>query len=109
MPGNQKKLAVSKFPLRLMPSMRRIAENFSAKEGVSLNQFINIAVAEKLAHLQHEEWLLHRPKATNALITRALDILDRPTANLTADFDQLPEGYASVRRKSPGNGRKRRP
>jgi hypothetical protein len=104
MPGSQKKLGVSKFPLRLMPSMRRVAEDFSQKEGVSLNQFINIALAEKLAHLQHQEWLVQRPKATNALVARALDILDRPTANATADFDRLPDGYVSVRRKPSGKG-----
>ena len=51
-----RKTAIPKFPLRLMPSVRRTAEVFSAKEGVSLNQFINVAVAEKLAHLEHEEW-----------------------------------------------------
>jgi predicted HicB family RNase H-like nuclease len=55
MPTNSKKVTVNKFPLRLMPSVRRVAEDFSQKEGVSLNQFINVAVAEKLAHLQHEE------------------------------------------------------
>lgn len=78
---NQKRFAVSKFPLRLMPSVRRVAENFSRKEGVSLNQFTNVAVAEKLAHLQHTEWVALRPKASNALISRALDILDRPTTS----------------------------
>jgi predicted HicB family RNase H-like nuclease len=35
-----------------MPSVRRVAEDFSLKEGVSLNQFINVAVAEKIVHLQ---------------------------------------------------------
>ena len=52
-----RKAAIPKFPLRLMPSVRRTAEAFSEKEGVSLNQFINVAVAEKLAHLEHEEWM----------------------------------------------------
>ena len=99
MPVSQKKVAVSKFPLRLMPSVRRIAEDFSQKEGVSLNQFINIAVAEKLAHLQHEEWLAHRPKATDSLITRAIEILDRPTSHPVEEFDKTPAGYASVRSK----------
>ncbi len=102
MPVSQKKVAVSKFPLRLMPSVRRVAENFSQKEGVSLNQFINIAVAEKLAHLQHEEWLAHRPKASAALIAKALDILDRPSGHAPEDFDRIPDGYVSVRRKSAG-------
>jgi len=50
MPIRQKKSAASKFPLRLMPSLRKGAKTFSQKEGVSLNQFINVAVAEKLAH-----------------------------------------------------------
>jgi hypothetical protein len=62
-----------------------------------LNQFINIAVAEKLAHLQHEEWLTHRPKISDALAARALKILDRPTSHPTDSFDKLPSGYRSVR------------
>ena len=102
MPVSQKKVAVSKFPLRLMPSVRRVAETFSQKEGVSLNQFINIAVAEKLAHLQHEEWLARRPKAGVALIAEALDILGRPTGQAPEDFDKIPNGYVSVRRKYAG-------
>ncbi len=46
MPVSQKKakVTVSKFPLRLMPSVRQGAEKLSAREGVSLNQFINVAV-----------------------------------------------------------------
>ena len=104
MPANRKKSVIGKFPLRLMPSVRRVAENFSDGEGVSLNQFINIAVAEKLAHLQHEEWLAHRPKATDVLIAEALHILDRPTAHPPADSDRLPEGYVSPHRKPASNG-----
>lgn len=98
MPVSQKKIVVSKFPLRLMPSVRRVAESFSEKEGVSLNQFINVAVAEKLAHLQHEEWLAHRPKATDALIGKALAALDRSTGHPPEQSDRLPTGHAPVRR-----------
>jgi hypothetical protein len=100
MPVRQKKVTVSKFPLRLMPSVRRVAENFSEKEGVSLNQFINIAVAEKLAHLQHEEWLAHRPKATDEMIANALAILDRPTGQEPEDGDRLPKSYRSGAREA---------
>lgn len=91
MPVRRKKSATSKFPLRLMPSVRRAAEGFSEREGVSLNQFINLAVAEKLAHLQHEEWLAKRPKATEAGIARALEILNRNTSVAPADEDRLPD------------------
>ena len=107
MPANQKKVTVNKFPLRLMPSVRRVAEDFSQKEGISLNQFINVAVAEKLAHLQHEEWLARRPKATKSSIEKALQILDRPTNHVPEEV--APKGYVSVRRKysgkrAPGKG-----
>src|ERR1700691_2729918 len=97
MPVRQKKVAVSKFPLRLMPSVRRVAENFSQKEGVSLNQFINVAVAEKLAHLQHEEWQGHRQNATSKSIARALQILTRPTRQAPQENDRLPKGYLPIR------------
>ena len=100
MPASQKKIIVNKFPLRLMPSVRRVAEDFSQKEGVSLNQFINVAVAEKLAHLQHEEWLIRRPKATSSSIAKAFQILDRPTRHEPEDADKLPKGYVSIRRKA---------
>jgi hypothetical protein len=100
MPASQKKVVVNKFPLRLMPSVRRVAEDFSLKEGVSLNQFINVAVAEKLAHLQHEDWLARRPKATPASLANALEILDRPTRHAPEEADKLPKEYVSVRRKA---------
>lgn len=102
MPDHQKKIAVNKFPLRLMPSVRRVAEDFSQKEGVSLNQFINVAVAEKLAHLQHEEWLARRPKATSDSIAKALRILDHPTNHALVEGDKLPKGYVPIHRKYAG-------
>lgn len=90
-----------KFPLRLMPSVRRTAEAFSEKEGVSLNQFINLAVAEKLAHLEYEEWVRDRKKPTKHLVDEALTILDKVTNRSVAPGDELPTGYLPVR------GRKR--
>jgi HicB family len=94
---NPKRSAPSKFPLRLMPSVRKGAEVFSQREGVSLNQFINIAIAEKLAHLQHDEWLARRPQPTAARISRALQLLDRPSRGALAPADELPAGYVSIR------------
>jgi hypothetical protein len=66
-----------------------------------LNQFINVAVAEKLAHLEHDEWLARRAKPTAERITRALDILDRPTRHKPAPEDVLPENYTSRSSRSP--------
>ena len=88
-----RKSIVTKFPLRLMPSVRRTAEVYSEKEGVSLNQFINVAVAEKLAHLQHEEWVRSRKEPTPELAAWALKLLERPSKNPVEPGDELPPGY----------------
>lgn len=90
MPGEGRKVAVAKFPLRLMPSVRRTAEAFSEKEGVSLNQFINVAVAEKLAHLEHEEWVRNRKQPTGKLATRALQLLAKSARNPVDAEDASP-------------------
>ena len=34
------------YSLRLQPSLKMAAEKFAMSEGISLNQFINVAVAE---------------------------------------------------------------
>ncbi len=87
-----RKAAVSKFPLRLMPSVRQTAEVFSEKEGISLNQFINVAVAEKLARLEHEEWVRTRKQPGPELAERALALLNQ--ADKTPEpGDELPPSY----------------
>jgi hypothetical protein len=40
------------FPLRLPVSMRRQADEFARRDGLSLNQFITLAVAEKLTRME---------------------------------------------------------
>ena len=101
-PIESSKTAISKFPLRLMPSVRRTAEAFSEKEGVSLNQFINVAVAEKLAHLEHDEWVRNRKKPTQKTIARALELLNRAGTQPPEPGDELPDGYQSVRTAPKG-------
>lgn len=48
------------FSLRLLPSLKAAAERVAAADGTSLNQFINMAVAEKLSALQTEEFFRSR-------------------------------------------------
>jgi hypothetical protein len=97
MANESRKVAIERFPLRLMPSVRRNAEVFSEKEGVSLNQFINVAVAEKLAHLEHDEWVRNRKKPSSAAIAKALHTLDHDGKQAVEPGDELPEGYETVR------------
>lgn len=97
MANESRKVSIERFPLRLMPSVRRTAEVFSEKEGVSLNQFINVAVAEKLAHLEHDEWLKNRKKPTTKAIAEALHTLDHHGNQAVEAGDELPAGYSSIR------------
>jgi hypothetical protein len=92
-----RKAFIDRFPLRLMPSVRRTAEAFSKKEGVSLNQFINVAVAEKLAHLEHDQWLRNRSKPSAQAIAKALHTLDHDGEQPVEPGDALPVGYQSVK------------
>lgn len=51
---------VSTFPLRLPVSMKAALEKISKRDGTSLNQFLVIAAAEKLAAMETEEFFAER-------------------------------------------------
>ena len=51
---------LSTYPLRLPRSMRLGVERFSKEDGISINQFVSIAVAEKLAMLQAQAYIAER-------------------------------------------------
>jgi|ERR1700721_3084384 hypothetical protein len=88
-----RRMAIPKFPLRWMPSVGRIALEFSQQEGVSLNQFINVAVAEKLAHVEGAEWVRNRKPPSKELAARALKLLDKAGSKPVKSGDELPKGY----------------
>lgn len=95
-----RKTAVQRSSLKLVPSVRKTAEEFSAKEGVSLNHFINTAVAEKLDLLRHEEWVKNRKPYTEERKARALALLDKNRGQPVMPGDELPEGYVPERNTS---------
>lgn len=45
------------FPLRLSPTMRHQANELAHREGISLNQFISLAIAEKLTRMEQQAWI----------------------------------------------------
>jgi hypothetical protein len=65
----------SNFALRLQPSLLDEARKLAEAEGVALNQFINVAVAEKLSALRTESYFAER--AARANVPKALNILKR--------------------------------
>ena len=65
----------SSFALRLQPSLLDEARKLAESEGVALNQFINVAVAEKLSALRTEDYF--RERAGRADVGLAKKILRR--------------------------------
>jgi hypothetical protein len=51
---------MSNYALRLLASLKAEAEKVAAEEGTTLNQFINVAVAEKLAALRTARYFRER-------------------------------------------------
>ena len=65
----------SNIALRLQSSLLDEARRVSQAEGVALNQFINVAVAEKLSALRTEEYFRERGQRGN--VERAKRLLKR--------------------------------
>ena len=93
----------SNFALRLQPSLLEEARKLAEAEGVALNQFINVAVAEKLSALRTESYF--RERAGRADLTKALKILDRAgVGKEPMKGDELPTVRASSgRRRKQGD------
>jgi uncharacterized protein (DUF1778 family) len=68
-------MSKSNYPLKAPKSILAAARRAAARDGVSLNQFINTALAEKVAALEAEEVLTER--AARADKARFLEVLDR--------------------------------
>jgi hypothetical protein len=80
----------SNFALRLQPSLMDEARKVAETEGVALNQFINVAVAEKLSALRTESYFAER--AARADIPEALRILScAGRGKPPVKGDELPE------------------
>ncbi|MDZ4842447.1 MAG: pilus assembly protein HicB [Hyphomicrobium aestuarii] len=67
-------MTTSNYALRLQASLKTQAEALAAAEGTTLNQFINVAVAEKIAALKTLDYL--RERAARGSADEALAILE---------------------------------
>jgi hypothetical protein len=80
----------SNFALPLQPSLLKELRGVAKAEDTTLNQFINVAVAEKLAALWTEAYF--RERAARADIPGALKVLDRlGIGNPPLPGDRMPE------------------
>jgi hypothetical protein len=53
----------SNFSLRLLPSLLKAAQRIAERENCSVNQLVNVALAEKIAVLDQERWDERKRKA----------------------------------------------
>jgi hypothetical protein len=51
---------IATFPLRLPVSLKTALETITHRDGTSINQFLVVAAAEKIAAMQTEEFFLTR-------------------------------------------------
>ena len=103
-------MAQSNYPLRLQTSLLEEARKLAAEEGASVNQFINTAVAEKIASLR--AWRQLRERAARGDLAKALEILKRAGSEPPRPGDELetsvaedaaPYRFARLRRAKAGS------
>ena len=87
----------SNFALRLQPSVMTDLRAIASEQEVTLNQFINVAVAEKIERLRAEAYW--RERAARADLPTALKILARSgVGNPPRPDDRI----IAPRRRKPG-------
>jgi hypothetical protein len=79
----------SNYALRLLASLKAEAEKVAAEEGTTLNQFINVAVAEKLAALRTARYFQER--AARADLAVFDQLLARAGEEPPRQGDELPD------------------
>lgn len=96
------------YALRLQSSLKSEAERVAKAEGTTLNQFINVAVAEKLSALRTAEYFQER--AARADVDKALELLERAGDEPPREGDEIVSDVRRPRRsrRSPGSARRRR-
>jgi hypothetical protein len=88
---------MSTLSLRLPGSIHQKLGEVAKREGVSVNQLISLAVAEKLSALMTEEYLEERGRRASEERFRA--VLAKSPAVAPVPGDELPEGYGKGSKK----------
>jgi hypothetical protein len=81
---------MSTMSLRLPESLHERARELAKQEGVSINQLVATALAEKLSALDTVQYL--EARAARGSRKRFLEALDRTPSAPPAPGDELPEG-----------------
>ena len=88
---------MSTLSLRIPDSLHRTLKIAAEQDGVSINQFVSLAVAEKLSALQTYNLIAERAaKGSHEGFLKAMSMV--PTGEMV-DGDEIPSGYK--RNKNP--------
>ena len=107
MPARKNRATPAKFALRLNATLSKEAKVSAAREGVSLNQFINLAIAEKVEYLENEAWIARRRPTSKDRMDAAMAVLSRKGTLPPAAGDQIPETYKAGEREQVRTSRRK--
>jgi hypothetical protein len=82
---------MSTLSLRIPDSLHRTLKIAAEQDGVSINQFVSLAVAEKLAALQ--TYNLIAEKAARGSQENFLKAMSTVPAGVVREGDEIPAGY----------------
>lgn len=82
---------ISPYPVRIPNSIRVDAERLAAEDGMSLDQFIVTALAEKVASLRTAEFINQEKK--RIALANFDRLMNRQGGEPPRPGDELPEGY----------------
>ncbi len=82
------------YPLKISPALKQAASRLAKDEGVSLDYWINMAIAQKLGSLETAAYYRRRLGKAREGDLRA--VLDRVPDNPPALGDELPPGIAAA-------------
>jgi hypothetical protein len=89
---------MSTLSLRIPDSLHRTLKTAADQDGVSINQFVSLAVAEKLSALQTYNLIAERAaKGSRDAFLKAMSVV--PTGEVVAG-DELPSGYKRKTKRS---------
>ena len=85
---SERKKQEATYPLRLPASLEMAVREIARKDGTSVNQFVNTAIAEKISAMRTAEFFAER--GAKADIELARRMLHRPGGQPPGDDDRLP-------------------
>ena len=83
-----RKKQTATYPLRLPASLKMAVREIARKDGTSINQFVNTAIAEKVSAMRTAEFFAERRAEADIELARRL--LRHPGGQPPDDDDRLP-------------------